>query len=74
MAYYRNPSDVTAMPAWQALTKHRQAMQDFSMREAFTDDPKRFSQFTLSSAGLFLDYSKNLITAETRDLLVALAG
>ncbi|WP_024678757.1 glucose-6-phosphate isomerase [Pseudomonas syringae] len=74
MAYYRNPSDVTALPAWQALTKHRQAMQDFSMREAFTADPKRFSQFTLSSAGLFLDYSKNLITAETRDLLVALAG
>ncbi|AHG42669.1 glucose-6-phosphate isomerase [Pseudomonas syringae CC1557] len=74
MAYYRNPSDVTALPAWQALNKHRQDMQDFSMREAFNADPQRFSQFTLSSAGLFLDYSKNLITTETRDLLVSLAG
>ncbi|SDW83764.1 glucose-6-phosphate isomerase [Pseudomonas syringae] len=74
MAYYRNPSDVTALPAWQALTRHRQSMQDFSMREAFKADPQRFSQFTLSSAGLFLDYSKNLITTETRDLLVSLAG
>ncbi|RMP53833.1 Glucose-6-phosphate isomerase, partial [Pseudomonas syringae pv. atrofaciens] len=62
------------MPAWQALNKHRQTMQNFSMREAFNTDPQRFSQFTLSSAGLFLDYSKNLITTETRDLLVSLAG
>jgi glucose-6-phosphate isomerase len=74
MAYPRNPSDVTALPAWQALSQHRQAMQDFSMREAFAADPQRFSQFTLSSAGLFLDYSKNLITTETRDLLVRLAN
>jgi glucose-6-phosphate isomerase len=73
MAYYRTPSDVTALPAWQALSQHRQAMQDFSMREAFAADPQRFNQFTLSSAGLFLDYSKNLITSETRDLLVRLA-
>ncbi|EZI30619.1 glucose-6-phosphate isomerase [Pseudomonas extremaustralis] len=73
MAYYRTPHDVTALPAWQALNQHRQAMQDFSMREAFTADPQRFSQFTLSSCGLFLDYSKNLITRETRDLLVNLA-
>ncbi|MBI6684090.1 glucose-6-phosphate isomerase [Pseudomonas viridiflava] len=74
MAYYRTPSDVTALPAWQALNEHRKAMQDFSMREAFNADPQRFSEFTLSSAGLFLDYSKNLITAETRDLLVSLAN
>ena len=73
MAYYRTPHDVTALPAWQALNQHRQAMQDFSMREAFNADPQRFSQFTLSSCGLFLDYSKNLITGETRDLLVNLA-
>ena len=74
MAYYRTPHDVTALPAWQALNDHRQAMQDFSMREAFNADPQRFTQFTLSSCGLFLDYSKNLINAETRNLLVGLAN
>ncbi|MBC3956111.1 glucose-6-phosphate isomerase [Pseudomonas asturiensis] len=74
MAYYRTSSDVTALPAWQALSQHRKAMQDFSMRDAFITDPQRFSQFTLSSSGLFLDYSKNLITAQTRDLLVSLAN
>ncbi|WP_434562264.1 glucose-6-phosphate isomerase [Pseudomonas sp. R1-6] len=74
MAYYLTPQDVTALPAWQALNDHRKAMQDFSMREAFNADPQRFNQFTLSSCGLFLDYSKNLINAQTRDLLVGLAN
>ncbi|WP_426153616.1 glucose-6-phosphate isomerase [Pseudomonas sp. DC3000-4b1] len=74
MAYYRNPHDVTALPAWQALSEHRAAMQQFSMREAFNADPTRFDDFSLSACGLFLDYSKNLITQETQDLLVALAN
>jgi glucose-6-phosphate isomerase len=74
MAYYRTPHDVTALPAWQALNDHRKAMQDFSMRESVHADPQRFNQFTLSSCGLFLDYSKNLINAQTRDLLVCLAN
>ncbi|TDV61913.1 glucose-6-phosphate isomerase [Pseudomonas sp. LP_7_YM] len=74
MAYYRTPHDVTTLPAWQALEAHRKAMQNFSMRDAFNEDPQRFNEFTLSSAGLFLDYSKNLITTETRELLVNLAN
>ena len=74
MAYYRTPHDVTALPAWQALKLHRVGMQNFSMRDAFNSNPKRFEEFTLSSCGLFLDYSKNLITNETRDLLVNLAN
>ncbi|NBA98188.1 glucose-6-phosphate isomerase, partial [Pseudomonas sp. R5(2019)] len=74
MAYYRTPHDVTTLPAWKALSQHRQAMQDFSMREAFAADPQRFHQFSLSSCGLFLDYSKNLITCQTRDMLVQLAN
>jgi len=73
MAYYQHPLDVTALPAWQALSQHRQAMQDFSMRVEFNADAQRFSQFSLSSCGLFLDYSKNLINRQTRDLLVSLA-
>ena len=35
MAYYRTPHDVTTLPAWQALNDHREAMQNFSMRDAF---------------------------------------
>ena len=74
MAYYRTPHDVTALPAWQALKLHRADMQHFSMRDAFNSNPKRFEDFSLSSCGLFLDYSKNLITDQTRSLLVNLAN
>ncbi|MBX9756021.1 MAG: glucose-6-phosphate isomerase [Pseudomonadaceae bacterium] len=73
MAYYQNPLDATLLPAWQALSQHREAMQDFSLRQAFAENPQRFSDFSMSSSSLFLDYSKNLITSETRSLLVDLA-
>jgi glucose-6-phosphate isomerase len=73
MAYYQNPLDATRLPAWQALSRHRAEMQDFSLRQAFAENPQRFSEFSMSSSSLFLDYSKNLITSETRSLLVDLA-
>ena len=43
------------------------------MRELFAEDPGRFEAFSLGLGGLFLDYSKNRITAETMTLLLALA-
>ena len=43
------------------------------MREMFYDDPKRFDKFSLQLDSLLLDYSKNLITAETLALLLKLA-
>ncbi|PTU73931.1 glucose-6-phosphate isomerase [Pseudomonas mangrovi] len=73
MAYYQHPVDVTSLPAWQALSQHREAMQTFSLRNAFQQNSQRFQQFSLSCCGLFLDYSKNLVDQETRDLLVRLA-
>ncbi|MGE8361088.1 glucose-6-phosphate isomerase [Pseudomonas sp.] len=73
MAHYQHPLDVTSLPTWQALQSHRDSLQNFTMREAFNADAKRFHHLSLSSCGLFLDYSKNLMTLETRDLLVQLA-
>jgi glucose-6-phosphate isomerase len=43
------------------------------LRELFAADPKRGETFALSAEGLYFDYSKNRITAETVKLLVALA-
>jgi glucose-6-phosphate isomerase len=37
------------------------------LRQLFQDDPKRGERYTLEAAGLFLDYSKNLVTDETLD-------
>ncbi len=73
MAYYQQPHDVTTLPAWQALREQREQMNDFSMREAFASDPQRFNHFSLSSCGLLLDYSKNLIDEKALNLLVQLA-
>ena len=73
MAYYQTPLDAMALPAWQALNQHRDAMQNFTLRQAFAEDSQRFSEFSMTSSSLFLDYSKNLISRETRTLLVNLA-
>ena len=73
LPYYQTPHDVTRLPAWQQLSEHRQAMQDFSLRQAFAEDPGRFASFSMDSCGLFLDYSKNLITPQTIELLMRLA-
>lgn len=71
--HYLQPLDATDQASWRALQKHREAMQRFNMREAFESDAGRFKEFSASTCGLFLDYSKNLITGETRDLLIQLA-
>lgn len=73
MSYYQRPLNATTLPAWSALTEHRQAMQGFSMRKAFAEEAQRFAQFSIESNGLLLDYSKNLITQQTCDLLIDLA-
>lgn len=65
--------DVTRLASWQALATHREQLGDFKLRQAFAEDPRRFARFSLNDCGLFLDYSKNLITTATRELLVGLA-
>lgn len=60
-------------PAWQALTAHQAEICKQTMREMFHNDPKRFDKFSIQLDKLLLDYSKNLITTETLDLLLKLA-
>lgn len=61
--------------SWQKLSTHYQQLQASGTRIAdlFTADNTRFSCFSAQAGELFLDYSKNLITSETRTLLLALA-
>jgi glucose-6-phosphate isomerase len=66
-------ASLTRSPAWRALTAHRRAWNTLHLRDLFAADPGRFARFSLEAGGLFLDYSKNLIIDETRDLLVQLA-
>src|SRR5262245_56860255 len=64
---------LTQSPSWRALVQHHQSMKDVTMRSLFQDDQERFSRHSLRLGDLFLDYSKNRITAETMTLLVDLA-
>jgi glucose-6-phosphate isomerase len=68
-----NSVPAVAGPAWQALAAHRAAHLDLHLRDLFAADPGRGLRLTLEAAGLYLDYSKNLVTDETLRLLVALA-
>lgn len=65
--------DITSQPAWQALQEQRLRMQQFSLRQAFHCDSERFSRYSINQGGLFLDYSKNLIDAESLSTLLDLA-
>ena len=62
-----------AGPAWQALAAHRAAHAGLHLRDLFAADPGRGQRLALDAAGLYLDYSKNLVTDETLRLLVAVA-
>ena len=64
------PSDTAA---WRALQSHYEKVKGLELRQLFADDSKRGETFTAEGAGLYLDYSKNRITAETLGLLLQLA-
>jgi glucose-6-phosphate isomerase len=64
---------LTSRPAWQALQKHFEQIEPLHLRKLFADDPKRGETLTAEAVGIYLDYSKNRITAETLKLLVQLA-
>ena len=64
--------ELTKSPAWQALQAHFESMKNTTMRELFESDGQRFSRFSLQACGLFFDFSKNRINAQTMDLLIQL--
>jgi glucose-6-phosphate isomerase len=66
--------DPTETHAWQKLTSHFLSMQATHLRELFEEDPKRFDTFQLKLNDLLIDYSKNIITKETIDLLIEVAN
>jgi glucose-6-phosphate isomerase len=63
----------TDLPSWQALVAHAQQMKKRHIKELFNEDDSRFSKFSIELPHLLFDYSKNLITDETKAALLALA-
>jgi glucose-6-phosphate isomerase len=63
----------TATKAWKQLENHFNELKDVHMRKLFSEDKERFSKFNVSFKDIALDYSKNIITDKTMNLLVGLA-
>lgn len=58
---------------WPQLEKHRQEWHGQTLADVFAQDSNRAKRFSVSAAGLELDYSKNHLTTETLGLLLDLA-
>ena len=64
----------TTTQAWLLLKRHHQEeMLRTHMRDLFKNDPERFKKFSLSVNDIVFDYSKNIITQKTVQLLLQLA-
>ena len=65
---------LTDRPQWKALLQHGAQLRPRHLRELFAADPARGEQLGAEAVGLYLDYSKQRVTAETIDLLAELAA
>lgn len=66
-------TNLTDLKEWQALTKQQKILAAQHMRDLYAQDAERFQHFSLSACGILLDYSRNLLTSQTLDMLCALA-
>ncbi|MCC5811741.1 MAG: glucose-6-phosphate isomerase [Ectothiorhodospiraceae bacterium] len=58
---------------WSALERHAEALSGTRIHDLFRQDAQRARHFSLQVNGLLLDYSKQLFTPETMQLLLRLA-
>jgi len=64
---------MSALPqsrAWRALAAHARELAEVHLNELFDADGNRAQTFSAEAEGLFLDYSKQRLNRETRDLLL----
>lgn len=62
-------------PEWQALEQSARTVKSapLTLKSLFALDRQRATNFSCEAAGILLDYSKNLLTAEIRAQLLSLA-
>ncbi|MBF0411608.1 MAG: glucose-6-phosphate isomerase [Desulfamplus sp.] len=60
--------------SWKKLSDHYQTMKDVHMRKLFEHDPDRFNHFSIKWNDILVDFSKNIITHQTLELLRQLAA
>lgn len=65
-----NPASTTS---WQQLKEHYEEMKAVKMKELFANDAKRFNHYHVQFDDILFDYSKNIISDKTLELLRQLA-
>src|SRR5467141_4621940 len=60
-------------PAWALLQAHYQTIKGLHLRQLFAQESNRGERLSAEAAGIYLDYSKNRVSAETMQLLLQLA-
>lgn len=65
---------ISASTTWNLLEAHKNTLANTSLSSLFEKNPNRLAEFSCEAAGIFADFSKNLITEETLSLLLALAN
>ena len=63
----------TSTKAWSALQEHYAVLKDTHLRDLFRKDGERFKKYSCCLDELVFDYSKNIITGKTIQLLLQLA-
>ena len=66
-------TSLTKSTEWRALARHWQSLRGTTLKQLFDADAGRGTRLVAEGAGLYLDYSKNLVTGETLRLLRRLA-
>ncbi|HEV7122061.1 MAG TPA: glucose-6-phosphate isomerase [Rhodanobacter sp.] len=66
-------SALRKLPAWQALQRHAAGFSEEHLRDLFASDLQRGDTFAVEDVGLYLDYSKQRVDADTLRLLRELA-
>jgi len=64
----------TNTEAWKALQLHFNLFEQIKMKDLFFNDPERFDHFSLRLEDIYFDYSKNIITENTVEVLLELAS
>ena len=64
----------TTTPSWQALQQHKNLFEGVQMKDLFFNDADRFDKFSIKMDDVLFDYSKNIITENTVEILLELAN
>ncbi|HEX5652984.1 MAG TPA: glucose-6-phosphate isomerase, partial [Chitinophagaceae bacterium] len=63
----------TTTPAWKELQQHMADCKQLHLRDLFRNDSQRFHNYSIRFGDILFDYSKNILTARTLELLRQLA-